>query len=240
MQRHCRFLAIAALAALSFGLAGCQSSYVNSTAGEAMRAKKVAAFSHPIIARAYNAKPAIRFPATIALAPQGLETTTQLRVLDAAGKLDALKNLPQISAVASVSSLMYADSGSESREIWNKSDVILREAAAKLHADAVWILKIETSVTDGKIFGPLSLLTLGTFPNDRTEVIATAMGALVDTRTGYVYATAERSAGRTGYSTSYDSDGRDRAVNRASKLAMEKLFGEIPATWQAVVAKHRK
>jgi len=57
---------------------------VNSPRAREYAASKAEAFSHPIIARAYNAKPAMRFPATIGFAAQGQDTQQQLRALDAA------------------------------------------------------------------------------------------------------------------------------------------------------------
>jgi hypothetical protein len=239
-----RLAIVATLFALSFLLAGCSNSYVNSPAATAHRAKAEADFSHPLIARAYNAKPTMRFPATIGLAPMDRDAQAPLRALDANGKLDAFKALPQIRNVVNVSSILIADGGGlcgpDGRPIpmWNKSDFVLREAAARLHCDAVLLLKIDTSVTDGKVFAPLSLVTLGLFPNDRTEVISTALAALVDTRTGYVYATAERSAGKTCHAISWDDDTRDRTMRLANQKAMEKLFADFPALWSGVVAKH--
>ncbi len=236
--------AIAALIACVILLSGC-ASYVNSPRAAAYRAKASADFTHPLIARAYNAKPAMRFPATIGLAPMDAESQLPLRALDAAGKLDALKSLPQLANTVNVSSLLISTNGElpgpdgKPAPIWNKSDLSLREAAARLHCDAVLLLKIDSTVTDGKVFAPLSLVTLGMFPNDRTEVISTALAALVDTRTGYVYATAERSAGKTCHAISWDDSTRDKTMRLANQKAMEKLFTEFPALWAGIVAKHR-
>ena len=222
--------------ALFLALSACQS-YVNSPKVAVARAQSAKAFSDPLIARAYHAKPAMRFPARIGLAPIGGQAQQQLRNLDAAGKLDSLKALPNVAAVVSISSLVMA-SGDE-KERWNKSDLILREAAAKLHTDAVFLVEVETHVTDGKIFAPLTLATLGFFPNNRAEVIATALAALVDTRTGYVYGTLERSAGRACLTISWDDFTRDRTIDRASRDAMQKLFGDVPDFWRGVVQAHR-
>jgi hypothetical protein len=233
-----------ALALAAVSTTGCQS-YVNSPAGMAMRQKKMESFSHPLIAKAYKAQPTITFPATIGIAPQDAVTQLQLRALDATDKIDSLKKLPQLGGIVNVSSLIIATDtevpGADGKPVavWNKSDMVLREAAARLHAQAVLLLKTETTVTDGKIFTPLTLLSLGVFPNDRSEVISTALAALVDTRTGYVYATAERSAGKTCYAMSWDDETRERTVNTTNRKALEKLLGEFPAVWSAVVAKHR-
>ena len=222
---------------LVLAFSACQS-YVNSPKVAAARAESARSFSDPLISRAFHAKPAIRFPARIAIAPLCDNAQQEIRKLDAAGTLDALKKLPNVAAVTPLNSLLFAD-GASDRPVWNKPDLILREAAAKLHADAVLILKVETNVTDGTIFAPLTVASLGLFPNDRRAVIATALGALVDTRTGYVYGTLERSAGRTCYTISWDNLSRSRVVERASGDAMKKLLGEIPDFWRGVVQAHR-
>lgn len=232
MQRRC-FAALAVLV-----LAGCQSSYVNSPRVAAARADQAKAFSDPLIARAYNAKPAIRFPARIAIAPQCGYAQEQLRNLDAKGRLESLRGLPDVAAFFPLSSLVIAKG--DNAPAWNKTDLLLREAAAKLHADAVFLLKVETNISDGKIFAPLTTVSLGLFPNNRAEVIATALGALVDTRTGYVYGTLERSAGRLSYSMSWDDFTRDRTIDRAAADAVAKLLRDVPDFWRGVVQAHRR
>jgi hypothetical protein len=219
---------------LVLSLTGCQS-YVNSPRAVAGRAESVKAFSDPLIARAFNAKPAIRFPARIAIAPQCDQARQQLRNLDAAGKLDALKRLPNVARIAPLSSLVMSEGDGKV-----SSDVLLREAAAKLHADAILILKVDEHVTDGKIFAPLTPFSLGLLPNDRAAVVCTALAALVDTRTGYVYGTLERSAGKACLTNSWDDFTRGRTIERAARDAMMKLFSEIPDFWQGVVQAHRR
>jgi hypothetical protein len=213
------------------------TSYVNSPRVAAARKEAARSFSDPLIARAYNAKPAIRFPAKIAIAPQCDQAQEQLRRLDATGKLDALRRLPNISAITPLSMLLLAEG--DGKPVWNKSDLILREAAAKLHADAVFLLKVETNISDGKLFAPLTTVSLGLFPNNRAEVIATALAALVDTRTGYVYGTLERSAGRSCITISWDDFTRDRTIDRACGDAVQKLLGDVPDFWRGVVQSHR-
>ena len=65
--------------------------------------------------------------------------------------------------------------------------------------------------------------------------------ALVDTRTGYVYATVERSAVKSGVAITWGSDDViSRVRERTERAAMEKLIGEFPAVWRGVVQTHRK
>jgi hypothetical protein len=232
-----RRIALALLGFLSLALAGCQS-YVNSPRVKSARAESAKAFSDPLIARAYHAEPAMRFPARIVLAPQCDQAQEQLRRLDATGRLEALRHLPQVASVAPLSSLLLAQG--DGKPAWNKTDLILREAAAKMHADAVFLIKIETNITDGKLFAPLTTVSLGLFPNNRAEVIATALAALVDTRTGYVYGTLERSAGRASLSMSWDDFTRERTIQKAAADATQKLLSDVPDFWRGVVQAHRR
>ncbi len=219
-------------------LTGC-SSYVNTPNVKAARAQKQEAFSHTLISRAYNAQPTITFPATIAIAPQGTEALMQLRALDALGKLDSLKRLPDLRGLPLVSGLVESDI--DHPDAAKVADLRLREAAARLHADAVLIMSIETNATDGQIFSPLTVATLGLFPNNRYEIIATGLLALVDTRTGYVYGTLEKSAAKSGIVMVAGSDeSLERRKHQAQREAMEKLLSEVPAFWQSVVSTHRK
>ncbi len=213
----------------AFALTAC-SSYINPHTVSRERAARAEAFSHPLITRAFHAKPAIRFPATIAVAPQGSEAQEQLRALGATGHLDELKNLPQIAQIGPLSTLLLGDKA--------PNDLALREAAAKGHADALLLVSVNSITTDGKILAPLTALSLGLFPNEHYEIISTALAALVDVRTGYVYGTLERSAARSGLTTAWGDS--LRAKNRAERHAMEKLLGEFPAFWQSVVQTHRR
>ena len=239
-------LVIIAIATAVF-LPGCATSYVNSPEGRAHSQSRREEFSHALIERAYHAKPGVRFPATVAIAPQNDSARQEMRALDAAGKLDSLKTLPKLKAIVNLSSLVFSDKEGEiagpdgkASPIWNNSDLLRREAAARLHADIVLLIATETHVTNGKIFRPLTTLSLGLFPNDRSEIITTALAAVVDTRTGYVYGTAERSAGRTCHAMSWDDETRDRATRRTQSDAMTKLLDEIPALWSGIVAQHAK
>ncbi len=212
-----------------FALSAC-SSYVNSPAVSRDRAARAEAFSHPLIARAFHAKPAIHFPATIAVAPQGSEAREQLRALDATGHLDELRALPHVANVAPLSTLLLGDG--------SPNTLTIREAAARMHADAVLLITVASITTDGKILAPLTALSLGLLPNERYEIISTALAALVDVRTGYVYGTLERSAARSGLTTAWGDSSLEK--NHAEREAMRKLLGEFPAFWRSIVQIHRQ
>ena len=233
-------LLIALTAAVSFS--GCAKSYVNSPAVARAREAKRAEFSDPLIARATNAKPTMQFPATIVIAANDHTVREHIRehirALSALGKLDGLDSLPQLARTVIVSPVVVGDTDQEHRI---SADLRLREAAAKLHADAVLIIANESQLTDGSVVAPLTALSLGLFPNKRYELISTAFAALVDTRTGYIYGTNEKSRARTGLTMSWGSDDViHRARSKAEREAMEKLFADFPAFWRGIVAAHRR
>ena len=216
---------------------GC-TSYVNSPAVARSLQEKRAAFSDPLIARAYHAKPAMRFPATIAVGTTECATRDHLRAISAGDTLDKWNSLPQLARIAIISPVLIEDHRGENR---STADLRLREAAAKLHADAVLILATETQATDGRIIAPLTELSLGLLPNKRYELISTALAALVDTRTGYIYGTIEKSRARSGITMAWGSDEViRRARAKAEREAMEKLFADFPAFWRGVADSHRR
>jgi uncharacterized protein YbjQ (UPF0145 family) len=228
---------ILALAAIAL-LPGC-ASYINSPSARSAIAGKREAFSHALISKAYNAKPTMRFPATIAIAPMGSESVMHIRALDALGKLDSLKTLPNLRNMPMASSLLENDA--EHKDQANIPMLRLRESAARLHADAVLLISVDTNATDGQVFAPLTTATLGLFPNNRYEIIATGLAALVDTRTGYVYGTLEKSAAKSGIMMVAGSDDAlSRRKQQAQREAMQKLMAEFPKFWEGVVAAHRK
>src|SRR5688500_17628268 len=94
--------------AASLFLCACQS-YINSPAVTAGRAASAKAFSDPLVARAYQAKPTMRFPARIAVFPEGEAAKHQLRILDARGVLDRIKTLPHLASIAPISSLLVSE-----------------------------------------------------------------------------------------------------------------------------------
>ncbi len=216
---------------------GC-SSYVNSPAATRAREAKRAEFTDPLIARAANARPTMQYPATIALAPNDRSVREHVRALSAFGKLDALNSLPQLARTTVISPAIIGDTDQEHRI---SADLRLREAAAKLHADAVLFIAIETQATDGRIIAPLTELSLGLLPNKRYELISTAFAALVDTRTGYVYGTVEKSRAKSGITMSWGSDDViRRARAKVERHATETLFADFPAFWRGIVATHHR
>jgi hypothetical protein len=216
---------------------GC-TSYVNSPAVARSLKEKRAAFSDPLIARAGNARPAMHFPATIAIATADHDVRDHLRALSAHGTLDRLDSLPHLARTVVISPLLVGDTD---REHNITADLRMREAAAKLHADAVLILANESQLTDGRIIAPLTELSLGLLPNKRYELITTSLAALVDTRTGYVYGTDEKSRARSGITMAWGSDDViHRARKKVEREAMEKLFAGFPAFWRGVVDTHRR
>jgi hypothetical protein len=234
--QHMKYASLA-VAVATLILSGC-SSYVNSPAVSRALKERREAFSDPLISRAFNAKPAIHFPATIAVAANSSDTRDHIRAISAHGTIDTWSSLPQLARVAILSPVLTDERRSDTDP---KADLRIREAAAKLHADAVLILSTETQATDGNFIAPLTTLSLGLLPNKRYELISTALAALVDTRTGYIYGTIEKSRSRSGLTMTWGSDDVIRRVRaKVEREAMEKLFADFPAFWRGVVDSHRR
>jgi hypothetical protein len=180
----------------------------------------------------------MHFPATIAIAPNDSGVRENVRALSAFGRLDALNSLPQLARTTVISPNIIGETDKDHRIT---ADLRLREAAAKLHADAVLFIAVETQATDGKLIAPLADLSLGLLPNKRYELISTAFAALVDTRTGYVYGTDEMSSARSGLTMAWGSDDVIRnARSKVERAAVEKLFADFPAFWRGIVATHHR
>ena len=80
----------------------------------------------------------------IVVAPMGGSAQQELRALDAFGKLDSLKSLPQVKDITTLSSLLMSDrdgeiegSNGKSAPIWNKSDLILRDLPKRIERDEI-------------------------------------------------------------------------------------------------------
>lgn len=80
------------------------------------------------------------------------------------------------------------------------------------------------------------MVSLGFFPNKKAHVTSTCSGAFIDVRTGYVYATAERTATREQRSDVWGTaDAIDKARREAEREAFASMLAEIESVWPAVV-----
>ena len=92
--------------------------------------------------------------------------------------------------------------------------------------------------TETKQIGPLQMVSLGFFPNKKAKVSSTCAVAFIDTRTGYVYGVAERTANEEQRSDLWNKEeALERARVRAERAAFTAALGETEALWSRIAAE---
>lgn len=194
------------------------------------------------IARELAKKPASSFPANLAavrVQARGYRSyTTQgydygnysvvtLREVESDTDIDSLASLPMINNIIPLNRLVIID-------IKDESDI--RKAAARVQADMVLIYTFDTKFGVESFIPALGVITLGLFPNDEARVTSTASAALIDTRTGFIYALAESTADAKQIANAWTSkDAVDQSRRRAERDAFEGLISELKKAWKQVV-----
>lgn len=115
----------------------------------------------------------------------------------------------------------------------------LRETAAGVRADLLLVTSVVTQHTGEDLAWPIGLVTLGLFPTKVRSTETSATMALIDTRTGYVYAVAEAHDDADQLANGWtaemaESDAQDRSERRAG----EKLIARFEEEWKKVLNSH--
>jgi hypothetical protein len=225
-------------------LAGC-ATYTTPGAGVNMDSLSLA---DPEIADAFDAEPAARFPARIALARVqasgysargtacyyggGTFCVVTARDIESEASYTRLARLPQVVGLAPMNRLMLPAHLKSTRD--------LRQAAAGLKADLLLIYTVDTVFNmDNTDVGPLAMITLGFLPTKKAQVTATASAVMLDVRSGFVYGVAEASALEEQRGTFWSqTDAIDGARKTAERQAFEKLVGEIATFWSDLLKTH--
>ena len=206
----------------------------------------------PSIEASFAAKPAAGFPASIAFvrlqAPS--YTNWRLREPDASAsggrysvvltreagedaQLDRIAQLPQVAGVTGLSRMLLPARLDGDREI--------RQAAARLQADMVFLYTFDTSFHHTDASRPLSVVTLGLSPTRRISVTTTVSALLMDTRTRYIYATNEATKTTETHATSWGSgDTADEARRQNERDAFAQMADEFAKSWPRLVERYQK
>lgn len=226
------------LAAAASVLASC-SSYM--TPG---RPADLSTFTDPQVKKAFSARPAIRFPANIAVVRvqeggyrndsstahgQGAYSVMTTREIEKETDMDALRRLPGVEDVITLNRLLLPKNLS--------SDLDLREAAAKLQADVILLYTLQTEFRSKDVLPPLSVLSLSILSTNQYKISSTASAILMDTKTGYIYGALEEVNDRQG--VSFIFDGTDLARKNSERSAYEKLLASFDPFWRRIHARHR-
>jgi hypothetical protein len=192
------------------------------------------------IADRLGRRPGAAFPAVIAAMRiqgpgwdgdgQGATGRTRivtLRDVEQQDDFDRFARLPMVSAVVPVNGMAAP------RRVSSEGD--LRAAAAMVHADLALLYTISTRWNTETTIPVIGLLTLGIFPNQMAKVTSTAAAALVDVRTGYVYALAESTDKQEQLANGWTSGSAEQqARRRAERKAFEGMMGELEGQWKRV------
>lgn len=239
-----------ALIGLIVSLCGC-SSYVTPGRGADLAAFGVSeaervANTDGAVRASLERKPLATFPTAIAVArvqANGYQSRTAsafgggrycvvtTRDVETDEQFERLAKLPQVRGLAPMSRLLLP-------QMLN-SDVELRQAAAQLRADLLLVYTLDTTFTVDETGAPLTVFSLGLFPNRTARVICTASALLMDTRNGYIYGVTEASEKTDQLASSWTSEEAvEQSRRRVETKAFEKLVTQLETTWRGVVNEY--
>lgn len=228
-------------------LMGCASHYIPPGAKADLQV-----FAPASIQEGFAAKATAPFPASIAFVRvqgpsytnyqlrhsggaygSGRYAIVTTRELGEEALLDGVAKLPQVSGVTGVNRMLLPAELQGDREI--------REAAARLQADLVFIYTFDTAFFEGDLARPLTILTLGLSPTRKVQVATTVSALLLDTRTGYVYSTYEATKSSNALSTSWGTgDTADEERRNNERAAFEQLIEEFSRAWPKLLQRFDK
>jgi hypothetical protein len=204
-------------------------------------------FTDPRVKKAFVARPAIRFPANLAVVRiqesgyrsesaegvgSGAYSVVTTRDIETQEDIETISKFQGVSGVVTLNRLLLPKSLS--------SDLDLRESAAKLQTDAILIYTLATQFSDNEVIPPLTTLTLGLAPNQRYKINATASAILMDTKTGYIYGALEESELRSGLTIAWGSSNAiDAARQKAERAALDKLLTSFAPLWTRIYNRYR-
>ena len=232
-----KYQPLIAASAAALLLCSCET-FDTPEVGAGSRKANLAAFTDPHVKKAYTGKPAITFPASLAVvrvqdASANGYTVATTRELETAQDYNTISKNPGIAGVVSLNRLLLPASASSPADI--------REAAAKLHTDAILIYTVASETHDNDFIAPLTVATLGLAPNKTYKVSSSASAILMDTRTGYIYGALEQGDTRNGLTMTWGSDTTIDSVRRqAERAAYEKLLASFDPFWKRLYARYNR
>lgn len=209
-------------------------------------------FAPRSIQEGFAAKPTSPFPASIAAvrvqAPNytnhnlrqnggqygsGRYSVITTREVEEQAQFDRVVSLPQVAGLVSVNRMLLPAHLESDREI--------REAAARLQADLVFLYTFDTAFFDTDAAKALTVITLGFSPTRKITAVTTVSALLMDTRTGYIYSAYEVTEREATLSTSWGhEDTADEARRKTERKAFGKLVDEFAGSWAKLVQRQEK
>lgn len=185
---------------------------------------------------ALEREPVSPFPASIAVVRLGSHSyDARAWVANDTGKtvealIERCRAMPMVTAVTPINMLSKKPKATADD---------LRETAAGVRADLLLVTSIVTQHRGEDLAWPLGLVTLGLFPTKVRSTETSATLALIDTRTGYVYAVAEARDDADQLANGWTSEmAESDAQARSERRAGEKLIARFEEEWKKVLNSH--
>lgn len=245
-----RVSAMACALAVALASFGC-ASYTTPGAAADFRAmgitqKETENLTDASIARRLERKPTAAFPTSLAVVRvqgsgyraynthsygHGTYSVVSVHDVESDDAFQRIGQLPMVRGVAALNRLVLPERYDSERD--------LREGAAAVQADVLFIYTFDTTFGVEDKLKPLSIITLGLFPQDEARVVSSAYGVLVDTRTGYVYGLAEGSAREQQLANAWTSETAiDQSRRRAEQQAFDRMIESFAVMWNGVVREY--
>lgn len=193
-------------------------------------------------------KPLATFPANICIARvqgaqyhnyyhqgygRGAYSVVTTRDVETDEHFQKIADLPMVAGIATVNRMLLP------KEL--KSDMELRQAAARLHTQILLLYTFDTQFYDENNASPLDFVTFGFGNHKKIRITSTASAALLDVRNGYVYGVAEATAQHEQSTSSWNNQEKaDESRRKAEAEAFDLLIIELTHTWKGVVNNYAK
>lgn len=245
-----RTILLVGVVATSVVAGGCASYTTPGRVAEframGISAETVDDLTEPSIAERLDRKPLAAFPANVAVVRvqgrgyrsrtargygTGDFTIVTTRDVERDEDFQRLAALPMIDGIAPLNRIVIPERIT--------SDLHLRRGAAEVQAEMLLIYTFDTIFGSESKLAPLSVLTIGLFPEREARVTSTVSAALLDTRSGYVYGLAEATSQTARLANAWTSEAAvDESRRKAEGEAFQKLVGELEMMWRGVVARY--
>ncbi len=160
----------------------------------------------------------------------GAFSVVTTRDIETPEQYERLNALPQLAGIAPIGRLQLPT------RFGGVED--LRRAAAELQADMLLLYTLDTQFTNDDKAKPLTVISLGLSPNKVVSVTTTASALLIDTRTGFIYGSAEATAEDDQLANAWtDENAADETRRRVEREAFGELVDELELMWGGVLQR---
>jgi hypothetical protein len=251
-ERQMRTVLGMVMTLLATCFAGCENAYVTpggraDFAALGLTASEKAALTDGSVQALLEKKPLVQFPAAIAVArvqavgyfnygfrqagAGGRYSVITVRDIETDEDFKTFAALPKVKGVGTIKKILLDGA--------MNSDLELRNAAAKIHADLLLYYTFDTEFHSQNSAAPLSLISLGVFPTEVAKVTCTASAVLIDVNNGYVYSVVEATASNDQLANAWTSaEAADQVRRKTEREAFGKMVKDFCGDWSNVLKNY--